>query len=142
MKKKFSKAWKASKQARKQRKYLANAPRNIIGKMLSSHLSKELRQKYTRRSFQIRKGDTVKVMNGESKGKTGKVSSVDAKNLRVAIEGLQATKKDGSKVNLFFKASNLMITELVLDDKRRLDSLKKENTEKVQTKKQKTEEKK
>ncbi len=135
MKKLYSKHWIASKQARKQRKYVANAPRNVLGRMLSSHLSKDLRTKYTRRSFQLRKGDTVKIMSGESRGKTGKVSVVDAKNSRVAIEGIQATKKDGSKVNLFFKASKLMITELTLDDKRRLDSLKKENNQAVQVEK-------
>lgn len=127
MKKEFSKAWKGSSQARKQRKYLANAPQNVKTKMLSSHLSKELRQKYQRRSFQLRKGDTVKVMNGEFKGKTGKVSVVDTRTLRVAIEGLQVMKKDGSKVNVYFRNAKLMITELNLDDKRRLDSLKKEN---------------
>jgi large subunit ribosomal protein L24 len=135
MKKLYSKKWKASSQARKQRKYVANAPRNVIGKMLSSHLSKDLRTKYARRSFQLRKGDTVKVMSGESKGKTGKVSIVDSKNSRVAIEGLQLVKKDGSKVNLFFKASKLMITELTLDDKKRLDSLKKENNQVVKVEK-------
>jgi large subunit ribosomal protein L24 len=130
MKKEFSTKWKSSSQARKQRKYLANAPKHIASKMLSSHLSKELRKKYSRRSFQLRKGDMVKVMSGENKGKTGKISIVDIKNQRAAIEGVQATKKDGSKVNLFFNSSKLMITELNLEDKKRLDSIKKEQAKK------------
>ena len=71
MKKKFSKKWKASGKARKQRKYVANAPLHIKKKFLSANLSKELRKKYGR-SLQIRKGDSVKVMRGKFKGKTGK----------------------------------------------------------------------
>jgi large subunit ribosomal protein L24 len=134
MKKEFSKHWKASRKARKQRKYVFNAPRNILGKMLAGHLSKELREKYARRSFPLRKGDTVKVMNGESKGKTGKISAVEVEKHRVAIENIQITKKDGSKVNRFFDCSNLLITELTLDDKERLASIKKE--QKAQVKKE------
>jgi len=128
MQKQFSTAWKASRQKRKQKKYAANAPLHIKQKMLSAHLSKDLRKKYGRRSFQLRKNDTVKIMNGKFKKKTGKVSVVDLKNIRAAIEGIQITKKDGSKVNVYFKASNLMITELGLDDKKRIESIKKENT--------------
>jgi len=126
MKKQFSTSWKGSKQARKQRKYKAEAPLHIRQKMLAAHLSKELRTKYGRRAFALRKGDTVKIMTGESRGKSGKVSEVDLKKLRVAIEGIQITKKEGSKVNLYFQNSNLMITALNMDDKKREDSIKKE----------------
>ena len=125
MKKQFSKSWKGSRQARKQRKFTANAPQHIRQKLISAHLSKDLRAKYSRRSFQIRKGDIVKVMNGEYKGKTGKISVIDTMKLKVAIEGIQITKKEGSKANIFFQPSNLMITELIMDDKRRTDSIKK-----------------
>jgi large subunit ribosomal protein L24 len=140
MKKQFSTKWKESGQARKQRKYLANAPLHLRRKMLSSHLSKDLRQKFGRRSFPLRKNDNVKIMSGEFKGKTGKVSVIDLKNLRIAIEGVQITKKDGSKVNAWFSPSKLMITELNLDDKKRLESIKKgKETEKEKNKENKTE---
>ena len=129
MKKEFSTSWKGSKQARKQRKFVANAPLHIKRKMLSSHLSKDLRSKYARRSFQLKKNDVVKVMNGEFKGKSGKVSILEVKQMRVAIEGLQIMKKDGSKVNAWFNCSNLMITELNMEDKKRIDSIKKGKTE-------------
>lgn len=125
MKKQFSTAWKGSGQARKQRKFRAEAPQHTRQKLLSSHLSKDLRKKYGRRSFQIRKNDTVKIMNGKFRGKLGKISIVDLVNIRVAIEGMQITKKDGSKVNVHFRPSNLMITELNLDDKKRLESIQK-----------------
>ena len=135
MKKQFSKSWKGSKQARKQIKYVAQAPQHIKQKLLSSHLSKELRAKYGRRAFQLRKGDTVKVMGGEYKGKTGKVSIVDLTKLRVAIEGLQVTKKDGSKVNASFIPAKLLITELNMEDKKRLDSITKEAKKETKEKK-------
>jgi len=128
MKKQFSSAWKASKQPRKQRKYRAEAPKHIKRKLISAHLSKELRQKYKRRAFAVRKGDTVKVMVGEFAGKSGKISIVDLMKMKVMIEGLQITKRDGSKANAPFNASNLMITELALDDKRRMESLNKNQT--------------
>lgn len=129
MKKQFSKHWKGSKQARKQRKYVANAPLHVKRKMLSCHLTKELRTKYARRSFPVKKGDTVKILNGEYKGKSGKIVSADANNGingKIAIEGIQKNKKDGSKVNVSFRASNLMITELDLSDNKRVQSIQKE----------------
>ncbi len=123
MKQKFSTKWKASKQPRKQRKYIANAPLHILHKFLSANLSKDLRKKYNKRNFPLRKNDKVKIMRGEFKNKTGKVSLVDIKKTRVAIEGIQRTKKDGSKVNIRFKPSNLQIQELNLEDKKRLKSI-------------------
>ncbi len=119
MKQKFSKHWKASKQPRKQRKYRANAPLHIRHKMISVNLNKDLRKKYGKRSFPLRKEDNVKIMRGEFKNKTGKISSVDLKKLRISIEGMQKSKKDGTKVNVWFNPSNLQIKELNLDDKKR-----------------------
>jgi len=127
MKKKFSKKWKASKQKRKQRKYRANAPLHIKHKFLSAHLSKELRGKYKRRAFPLRKGDTVKIMRGKFKGKESKISSVNTKKAIVYLEGIQRTKKDGTKVNIPFQPSNLMITSLNLEDKKRIEALERKN---------------
>ena len=134
MKKQFSTAWKGSRQVRKQRKYVAKAPKHIRQKLVSSHLSKDLRKKYGRRAFQLRKNDVVKIMNGEYKGKTGKVNIIDINRFLVCIEGIQVTKKDGSKVNAKFHPSNLMITELNLEDKKRAYSIKKENKIKTENK--------
>src|SRR3989338_9779092 len=119
MKSSFSTAWKSSTQVRKQRKYRYNAPLHIRHKFLSAHLSKELRKKYGKRALPLRKGDEVLVMRGSFSGKKAKISFVDLKNSKVAIEGLQRTKKDGSKVDLYFYPSNLQIISLILDDKRR-----------------------
>jgi len=119
MKQKFSTKWVGSKQPRKQRKYRANAPLHILHTMISSNLNKELRKKYGKRSFPVRKGDIVKIMRGEFKRKTGKVDSVDVKKSRIMIEGIFRSKKDGSKVGVYFDASNLQIKELNLEDAKR-----------------------
>ena len=126
MKKKFSLSWKSSKQPRKQRKYIANAPLHLKRKMLSSNLSKELRKKYGRRSVPLRKGDVVKIFRGKFKGKNGKVIEVKTKNQGVYVEGIQIKKRDGSKANIKLNASNLQITELNDEDKKRNSVLKKE----------------
>lgn len=137
MKQVFSKSWKSSKQIRKQRKYRVNAPLHIASKMMGAHLSKILRKKYNTRSISIRKGDEVKVMRGKFKGKTGKIAQVDIKKQRVTIEGLQNKKKDGTKINVYFNASNLLIKTLNEDDKRRFKRMR----PKVKTEEPKKEEK-
>ena len=120
MKNKFSTHWKESKQPRKQRKYLANAPLHLRRKFVSVNLSKELRKKYGKRNIPARKGDEVKIMRGKFKGKQGKVSEVKLKKSKIIVEGIQIKKQDGSKTNIKLQPSNLMITELNLSDKKRL----------------------
>ncbi len=44
-------------------------------------------------SVKIKKGDTVKVITGKDKDKEGKVLSVDAKNNRVVVEGINMITK-------------------------------------------------
>ena len=120
MKQEFSSSWVSSVQPRKQHKYIANAPLHTKHKFLSTNLSKELRKKYGKRNLPLRKGDDVLVMRGAFRKKKAKVSSVDLKNTRVALEGIQRTKKEGSKVNVYFHPRVLQIQTLNLDDKQRL----------------------
>ncbi len=44
-------------------------------------------------TLKIKKGDTVKVIAGRDKGREGKVLSVDPKNRRVVVEGVNVQKK-------------------------------------------------
>jgi large subunit ribosomal protein L24 len=115
---KFSNAWKGSKQPRKQRKYRYNAPNHIKGAFVSSHLSKDLKEKHKKRSLRVRKGDKVKIMRGQFKGIEGKVEKVSLKTLKVFVEKAEMPKKDGSKAFYPIDPSNLLITALA-DDKRR-----------------------
>jgi len=119
MKKEFSTSWKSSSKPRKQRKYALKAPLHIKRKLVSSHLAESLRSKYKIRSLPLRKGDTVKVMRGQFKKKTGKVARVDLKKTRIYIDGIEMIKKDGSKIPYPIHPSNLLIEILVLEDKQR-----------------------
>ncbi|MBT4258100.1 50S ribosomal protein L24 [archaeon] len=119
MKKEFSKQWVASKQPRKQRKYLANAPLHLKRKVLSTNLSKALRTKYGTRNVVLRKGDLVKILRGKYAGKQGKVVEIKIKMSKVYVEGIQVKKQDGTKVNVKLQSSNLQIIELNLEDKKR-----------------------
>lgn len=123
MKKMFSNSWKESMQPRKQRKYRANAPLHIKGKFLAAHLSKDLRKIYNRRSMRLRSGDKVKIMVGQFRKKEGKVERIDTKNQRAFVTGIEIIKRDGSKTHYPLHPSNLMITELNLEDKRRKEIL-------------------
>lgn len=120
MKQKFKKSWKSSKQPRKQKKYLANAPLHIKRKFTSANLSKELRKKYNKRNISLRKGDEVMIMRGEFRKKKGKVTKVMLKISKIIVDGIQKKKKDGSKFDIKMEPSNLQIVELNLEDKRRL----------------------
>ncbi len=126
MEKKFSKRWNRSIQPRKQRKYRFNAPLHVKQKYLSAYLSKNLREKYKKRNLNLRKGDNVKIMRGQFKNKTGKIDEVNMKKTFVYIGGIEVTKKDGTKTRYPIHPSNLMITEINLDDKMRQKILERE----------------
>ena len=44
-------------------------------------------------AIKIKKGDTVQVITGTDKGKEGKVVSIDAKNNKVIVEGINMVSK-------------------------------------------------
>ncbi len=123
MKKKWSSKWGRSVQPRKQRKFRANAPLHVARKFMRVRLAKDLKQKYGKRNFSVRNGDSVKIMSGEYKGKLLKVGVVDIKHRLVYPENLFLTKKDGNKIQIGIQPSNLMIMSLNLDDKRRKEAL-------------------
>jgi len=112
-----------SAQPRKQRKRLYNAPLHKLPKLMSAHLSPELREKYGRRSFPVRVGDRVKIMRGEFKGVEGKVTKVDRERQMVYVENVTTKKVDGTTVQRPIHVSNVMITELNLDDEYRKQAL-------------------
>jgi len=106
--KKWNKKWKASVLPRKQRKYAYNAPLHVLRKLLSVHLSKELRQKYGKRNIKLRKEDTVKILRGQFKGKIGKVARIDVKHQKIYVDGVNIIKRDGSKIFYPINPSNLI----------------------------------
>lgn len=106
----------ASKQPRKQRRALFNAPLHARQKLVGAPLSPELREKYGIRTLPVRKGDKVKIMRGDFKGHIGKVVKVDLKRVRIFIEGVTIKRSDGTPVFRPIHPSNVMIVELDLSD--------------------------
>lgn len=99
------------------------APRHVRHKMLSAHVSTDLRIRYGIRAFPIRKGDTVRIMRGTYAGVEGKVRSVDLKSFRVTIDGVTGEKADGTTIYVPVHPSNLMLVKLDLRDKWRASRL-------------------
>ncbi len=112
-----------TKQPRKQRKALFNAPLHKRHKLLSAPLSKELRKEYKRRSFPVRKGDTVKIVRGDFKGVEGVVQKVLLKRGRIYVAGATIAKADGSERFYPIHPSNVIITKLDLKDEKRKKAL-------------------
>ena len=114
-----------SSKARIQRKAQANATAHVRRKMLSAHLSDDLREKYGKRTARVCKGDTVVVVRGNEdiRNIEGKVVNVYTKTGRVAIEGVTIKQADGTEAERPIHASNLVIVKLNLDDAWRKEAL-------------------
>ena len=77
------------------------------------------------------KGDKVKVLRGNYKGKEGKVVEVYRKKWVIHIEGITRAKVNGSSAKVGIDASKVEITELKLN-KDRKDILERKSQAKTQ----------
>ena len=112
------------------------AMNQILNKQICAPISKDLRKKYSRRSIRIMTDDTVKVMRGEYKGLTGKVSKISTETSGVAIEGNKKEKLKGEKIDVYIHSTNMIITSLNTDDKWRLKILEKKPKSKIKSMKE------
>lgn len=87
--------------------------------LLSAHLSKELMQRTKKRAVTVKKGDRIKVMRGDFRGKTGLVASVDYKNGAINVEGISKRNSRGVDVLVPLRPSNLMVVERKGEEKKR-----------------------
>ena len=99
------------------------AVNNVRNKQVGATLSKQLRQKYHRRSIRIVNGDTVKILRGEYKGIDGKVTKISLDKNSIAVEGVQREKLKGGKIDLYIHSSNTVITSLNTEDNWRVKKL-------------------
>lgn len=106
---------------RKNRKRHFTAPSHIRRRLMSSPLSKELRQKYNVRSMPIRKDDEVQVVRGHFKGnQVGKVVQVYRKKFVVYVEKIQRENATGTNVYVGIHPSKCLIVKLKLDKDRKI----------------------
>ena len=124
------------KQAKNRKHETFRAINRIVNKQICAPLSKDLRKKYSRRSARIIIDDTVKVIRGEYKGLTGKVSKVSTDSNSIAIEGNKKTKLKGDKIDIYIHVTNVIITALNTDDKWRLKILEKKSKSKIKSMKE------
>jgi large subunit ribosomal protein L24 len=111
---------------RYQRRFRFNAPMHSRQHFLHAHIDKALRNrlKLTRRTVQISRGDTVKIMSGSKKGTSGKVIAVDLRSGRIQLDSLSRKSMRGKELKLRIYASNVYITDLNLSDRYRAAKLK------------------
>jgi large subunit ribosomal protein L24 len=73
-------------------------------------------------AFRIRKGDTVQVISGNSKGKVGRVLSVDETKMRVVVERVNFVKRHtkarsaAMKSGIIEKEAPLHVSKVMLYD--------------------------
>ena len=117
------------------------AMNQILNKQICAPISKDLRKKYSRRNIRIMTNDTVKVMRGEYKGLTGKVTKISTETSGVAIEGNKKEKLKGEKIDVYIHSTNMIITSLNTDDKWRLKILEKMPKSKIKSMKEESKKK-
>ena len=72
----------------------------LKSKQVSSHLSKELKKKFSKNSIRIVEGDSVKIVRGEFKGVDGKISKISIQKNSLVIEGVKKEKTKGEKFDV------------------------------------------
>lgn len=100
-------------------------------KNMSVHLSKDLIAKYGVRNFPVRKGDLVRIVRGDAEkdeklnivGKEGKVIKIMTDERKVVVENINIAKADGKMKLKKLDPSALVLTKLVLEDKKRKERL-------------------
>ena len=80
--------------------------------------------------------DTVKIIRGEYKGITGKVTKISTEKSSIVIEGNKKEKSKGEKVDVYIHSSNVIITSLNTDDKWRIKILEKKPKSKIKSMKE------
>ncbi|MFZ8794188.1 MAG: 50S ribosomal protein L24 [Acidilobaceae archaeon] len=106
-----------SKQPRKQRLALLQAPLHVRQKLMTAPLSEELREKYGVKRLPVRKGDKVRIVRGDFKGHEGTVVKVDLRRLRVYVDGVTVKRQDGTPRFVPIHPSKVVIVALDLKDK-------------------------
>ena len=110
---------KVASQPRKQRKAFYKGSIHKKKRVMRSHVSDELMEKYDVWTIRVRKGDTVKIMRGGYAGHTAKVTSVDTKKQVLLIEKVTSVKADGKETPRPIHPSNVLVTKMDLTDPQR-----------------------
>jgi len=86
---------------------------------MAAPLKKDLFLRYKVRSMPVIKGDEVKVLRGDCKGKEGKVLGVQRNKYVIHVERCTRDKSNGQQIPIGIDASNVVITNLKIDKSRK-----------------------
>ncbi|MCL5007250.1 MAG: 50S ribosomal protein L24 [Candidatus Marsarchaeota archaeon] len=114
-----------SSQARKQRRFRLTAPAHATQHFVRVGLDRQLAKKLgiKRRTVQLSKGDSVAVVSGAKKGKSGKVIRLNMRRGFAYIDTVTRKNAKGKELNVPVYISNLKIMDLNLTDKYRANKL-------------------
>ncbi|KAG2224344.1 hypothetical protein INT45_006744 [Circinella minor] len=121
-----------SSSRRKSRKAHFTASSTERRKIMSSALSKELREKYNTRSIPVRKDDEVLVVRGSLKGREGKVVQVYRKKWVIHIDRVNREKVNGASVPIGVHPSNVVVTKVKIDKSRQAILDRKDRSKKTE----------
>ena len=108
-----------TKKPGKQRRRMLTGVYHVKRKLLVAPIDKPLVKQVNRKRAPLRKGDTVKILVGDNKGKTSVVEKVNYDKGLVYLKDVKVTNSRGQEKLLPFQASNLVITDLISNDKKR-----------------------
>lgn len=105
---------------RKSRKNAFTAPKHIKSKSIAGHLSERLRKELGKRSIPLKKGDIVKIVRGNFKGKEGKITKVNRETKKIFIEKIIRKKSDGTEFEVAIDPSKIIVRDIDTSDKKRI----------------------
>jgi large subunit ribosomal protein L24 len=116
-----------SKQPSKQRTAKRDAALHERHDHVRAHLSDDLREEFGQRSVRVNAGDVVRITRGDFAGDEGEVTTVDLREGVVHVEDVTVETADGEEVPRPLDASNLLVTDVDLDDERRARRLEEDS---------------
>lgn len=108
---------------RRQRRAVYEADTFERRRRMSVPLSRELRARFHRRSVAIRKGDTVRVMNGSYVGREERVARVDRRGYTVTLDNVTLKTGEEKLKPLPIRTNHLLLVRLNLADAWRRESM-------------------
>ena len=110
----------SSKKPSTTRKLLGTLAAHSRSKKVAAHLNEKLAKEFERRSIPLRKDDTVKIVRGDFKGKTGKILRIDRKIAKIFVEKVIRKKSDVTEFEVAIDPSKVIVLEIQRDDKKRI----------------------
>jgi large subunit ribosomal protein L24 len=101
---------------RQQRKAVFTADLFERHRKMAVPLSRELRARYGRRAFPLRKGDTVRILSGSYVGREERVAKIDLRGYSVTLDNVTGKTADAKLKPLAIRPSHLVLTRLNLSD--------------------------